>query len=127
MPFKGFFGKGKAEASEIDIEDYLNELSIRDGKIIEREDITYVKPVVLNAEGKGVGTVINELEKNNIVVLNVKALLHNKVLLREIVKELRDACVELDGDLGKVSDEKILVVPQGMRIAHSEAPATVKE
>lgn len=126
MPFKGFFGKGKEEASEIDIEDYLNELSIRDGKIIEREDITYVKPVVLNAEGKGVGTVINELEKNNIVVLNVKALLHNKVLLREIVKELRDACVELDGDLGKVSDEKILVVPQGMRIAHSEAPATVE-
>ncbi|MFH1789148.1 MAG: cell division protein SepF, partial [Candidatus Altiarchaeota archaeon] len=65
-------------------------------------------------------------EKNNIVVLNVKALLHNKVLLREIVKELRDACVELDGDLGKVSDEKILVVPQGMRIAHSEAPATAE-
>lgn len=126
MPFKGFFGKGKDEAGDIDIEDYLNELSIRDGKIIEREDITYVKPVILDAEGKGVGTVVNELEKNNIVVLNVKALLHNKVLLREIVKELRDACVELDGDLGKVSDEKILVVPQGMRIAHSEAPATAE-
>lgn len=121
MAFKGLFGRGKEESEEIDIEDYLNELSIREGKIIESENITYIKPVVLDAEGKGVGTVISELEKNNIVVLNVKALLHNKVLLREIVKELRDACVELDGDLGKVSDEKVLVVPSGMRIAHSEA------
>lgn len=121
MAFKGLFGKGKDEGGDIDIEDYLNELSIRDGKIIEREDVTYVKPVVMDAEGKGVGQVVNELEKNNIVVLNVRALLHNKVLLREIVKELRDACVELDGDLGKISEEKILVVPTGMRISHVES------
>ncbi len=120
MPFKGFFGKGKDKGGDIDIEDYLNELSIRDGQIMEREDVTYIKPVVLDVEGKGIGTVISELEKNNVIVLNVKALLHNKVLLREIVKELRDSCIELDGDLGKISDEKILIVPAGMRISHSE-------
>ncbi len=121
MPFKGFFGKGNAAGGEIDIEDYLNELSIRDGKIVEQDDVTYVKPVMLDSEGKGIGTVIGELEKKNIVVLNVRALLNNKVLLREIVNELRDACVDLDGDLGKISEEKILVVPSGMRIAHTEA------
>ncbi|MFH1835266.1 MAG: cell division protein SepF [Methanobacteriota archaeon] len=120
MPFKGIFGKRKDEGGDIDIEDYLNELSIRDGQIMEREDVTYIKPVVLDVEGKGIGTVISELEKNNVIVLNVKALLHNKVLLREIVKELRDSCIELDGDLGKISDEKILIVPAGMRISHSE-------
>ena len=65
MPFKGLFGKGKDAGGEIDIEDYLNELSIRDGKIVEQDDVTYVKPVMLDSEGKGIGTVIDELEKNN--------------------------------------------------------------
>jgi SepF-like predicted cell division protein (DUF552 family) len=120
MPFGGLFGKGKDDSKGLDIEDYLNDLSIRDGKIVERDDYTYIKPIALDAEGKGVGTVISELEKNNIVVLNLSALLPNRVLLREVIKELRDACVELDGDLGRVSDEKLLIVPSGMRIAYSE-------
>jgi SepF-like predicted cell division protein (DUF552 family) len=122
MPFRGLFGKGDSRGGDIDVEDYLNELSIRDGRIVEDKNVTYVKSVMLDAEGKGIGTVVSELERGNIVVLNVKALLANRVLLREIVKELRDACMDLDGDLGRVSDEKILIVPAGMRIAHMEAP-----
>ena len=104
--------------AEIDIEDYLNDLSIREGKIIEREDITYIKPMDLDAEGEGIGRIIKEVEKNNIVMLNVKEVLHNKVLLRKIVKELRDMCIDLDGDIGRVSETKILVVPKGMRMVH---------
>lgn len=118
----GIFGGGKKE-EDIDIEDYLNDLSIREGKIIEREDVTYVKPIDLDSEGRGVGSVIAELEKNNIVVLNVRAIIHNKTLLRSVVKEIRDACVEMDGDIGRVSEEKILVVPGGMRIAYKEGEA----
>jgi uncharacterized protein len=101
---------------EIDIEDYLNDLSVRDGKIIENEDVTYVKPLDLDGDGKGVGNVLAELEKSNVVVLNVKSLLHNKSLLKSIIKDLRDACVEMDGDIGRISEDKLLVVPAGMRI-----------
>lgn len=122
---KGLFGGKKPESGgdDIDIEDYLNELSVRDGKLVESDDLTYVKPVKLDAEGKGVGAAIAELEKNNIVVLNVKTLLHNKVLLREIVRELRETCAEMDGDIGRISEEKVLVVPAGMRISHAEKEA----
>jgi uncharacterized protein len=121
MVFKKFLGGGGGggdapRKDEIDIEDYLNDLSVRDGKIIESEDITYVKPLALDNEGKGVGNVLAELEKKNIVVLNVKNLMHNKTLLRGIVKDLRDACVEMDGDIGRVSEDKLLIVPTGMRI-----------
>ncbi|MFH0862250.1 MAG: hypothetical protein V1875_04390 [Candidatus Altiarchaeota archaeon] len=42
--------------------------------------------------------------------------MHNKQLLKGIVKDLRDACVEMDGDIGRVSEDKLLVVPTGMRI-----------
>ena len=120
MVWKKILGRSEEREveDEIDIEDYLNDLSIREGKIIEREDVTYVKPMDLDVEGKGVGNIIKELEKNNIVVLNIRELLHNKLLLRQVVKELRETCVELDGDIGRVSDEKILIVPASMRIVH---------
>jgi SepF-like predicted cell division protein (DUF552 family) len=123
MVFKKLLGGGgsggddpKRGKDEIDIEDYLNDLSVRDGKIIENEDVTYVKPLELDNDGKGVGNVLAELEKKNIVVLNVKNLLHNKTLLRGIVKDIRDACVEMDGDIGRISEDKVLIVPSGMRI-----------
>ncbi len=107
---------GREVVDEVDIEDYLNDLSVRDGKIIESDDVTYVKPLDLDGTGKGIGNVLAELEKKNIVVLNVKALLGNKVLLKGVVKDLREACMEIDGDIGRISEEKILIVPQGMRI-----------
>lgn len=121
MVFKKFLGGGGGggdapRKDEIDIEDYLNDLSVRDGKIIENEDITYVKPLDLDNDGKGVGNVLAELEKSNIVVLSIKNLHSNKTLLKSIVKDLRDACVEMDGDIGRISDDKLLIVPQGMRI-----------
>lgn len=121
MVFKKFLGGGGGggdapRKDEIDIEDYLNDLSVRDGKIIESEDVTYVKPLDLDNDGKGVGNVLAELEKSNIVVLSIKNLHSNKTLLKSIVKDLRDACVEMDGDIGRISDDKLLIVPQGMRI-----------
>ncbi|MBU0762279.1 MAG: cell division protein SepF [Candidatus Altiarchaeota archaeon] len=119
MVFRKLLGGGKSgqgTVDEVDIEDYLNDLSVRDGKIIESDDITYVKPLDLDSTGKGIGNVLAELEKRNVVVLNVKSLSSNKVLLKSVVKDLREACMEMDGDIGRISEEKILIVPQGMRI-----------
>lgn len=125
MPFRKFFKReGGSTGEDIDIENYLNEMNIREGKIIEREDITYVKPLDLSADGSGVEEAVKELAKHNIVVLNVKALLPNKILLRDTVKKLRDACIELDGDIGRISHEKVLLVPASMRIIHrADQPA----
>ena len=124
MVLKEIFGKKEKVRSggeDIDIENYLSDLSIREGKIIEREDVTYVKPMDLDSEGKGMGLVIKELEKGNIVILNIKHVLSNKILLRNIVKELRDTTEDLDGDIGRLSPEKILLAPGGIRIVHRSA------
>ncbi len=121
MPFKKFLRRKEPLQENVDIEDYLNEMSIREGKIIEREDITYVKPIDLEEEGN-LDDVIKELGKGNMVVLNVKQLIPNKMLLRDVVKKLRDVCIEIDGDIGRISHEKILLVPSNMRIAHRNPP-----
>ncbi len=118
---KIFGGDGDPLDEDIDIEDYLNDLSLRDGKIVESEDVTYVKPLDMDSEGKGMGNILAELEKGNLVVLNVRPLLHNKTALRTMVKDLRDACMDMDGDLGRISEEKLLVVPAGMRVVQRGA------
>lgn len=123
MPFRKLFRReGPAGGEDIDIENYLNEMNIREGKVIEREDITYVKPVDLTADGGGVDEAVKELEKHNIVVLNVKMLLPNKMLLRDTVQKLKDICIELDGDIGRISHEKILLVPASMRVVPRAGP-----
>jgi SepF-like predicted cell division protein (DUF552 family) len=115
-----FFG-GKKPAGDVNIENLLGGLSVRDGKIIERDDVKYVKSVGLDADGKGMGSVLKELQKGNVVILNVQQLLHNKLLLRSVVKELRDNCVKIDGDLARLSEEKIILLPGGMKVTHAES------
>lgn len=120
MVFKEIFGSReviKGSFGDVDIEEILTDVSIRDGKIIEREDIIYVKPLEIDSEGKGVGSAIKELEKGNIVVLNIKAVAANKLLVNNIVRELRVTAEEMDGDIAMLSPEKILIVPTGVKIA----------
>ncbi len=117
MVWKKLIGGAEEEEEDIDIEAYLSELDIREGKIIEREDIIYVKPMDLSGE-ENLEEIKAELNKNNIIVANVKSILSDKLLLREMVDKLRDICNETGGDLGRLSDNKIIVVPTGMKIVH---------
>jgi len=112
---------GKKPSGEVDIERVLSDMSIREGKIIEREDVRYVKSIPLESEGKNISSVLKELQKGNVVILNVQAMSHNKLLLRAVVKELREACTSLNGDLARISEEKIILLPSGMKISHVES------
>lgn len=121
MAFKDFLGGRKLRSGgDFDIENYLNDLTIRNGRIIEDDNAIYVKSVKLDSEGNGVENAIDELEKGNLVVLNVKALFNNRPLLMQIVGELRETCVDMSGDIAKISEDKILIVPSGIRIASTE-------
>ncbi|MBM3309797.1 MAG: DUF552 domain-containing protein [Candidatus Altiarchaeales archaeon] len=115
----GIFG-GKKSSGDVNIEHVLNELSVRDGKVIERDDVKYVKSISLDSEAKNMDKVLRELRKGNVVILNVTEVSHNKLLLRDIVKELREASVGMDGDIARISQEKILILPGGMKVSHSE-------
>jgi SepF-like predicted cell division protein (DUF552 family) len=118
MVFKEIFGKKEVvqHGGSMDIEEYISDLSIREGKIIERDDVIYVKPIELDGEGKGVGAAIKELEKGNIVLLNIRAAIENKTLLRSVIKEIKATAEEMDGDIVQLAPDKILVVPEGIKV-----------
>lgn len=108
---------GKPPREEIDIESYLHELHREEEA---GGDFTYLVPIEMDAEGKDTSRVVKELEKNNLVVLNLKALLPRQSRLKEVIEELQNICAEMDGDIGRISNEKVIIVPNGMRIVHRE-------
>lgn len=116
----GIFG-GRKPAGDTEIERILNEMSIREGKIIERDDVKYVKPMSLDRDGKKMDAVLNELKKGNVVILDVREISHNKLFLRDLVKNLRETCTGINGDLARLSEEKIILLPGGMKVSQAES------
>ena len=116
MDLRKIFGVNDRE-KDIDIEKYMNDLTMRDSKIIERDDITYVKPIDMDGEGN-IDIVLKEMENRNIVVLDVNRIFHKKAILGRVLQQLQDTCTNIDGDIGRISTDKILIVPRGMKILH---------
>lgn len=116
MVLKKLFGI-KDREEDIDIDRYMDNLTMSEAEFIERDDITYVKPVDIDKEGN-IDAVLTEIGKRNIVVLNVRDILNDKALLRKVIRNMEDVCTDINGDMGRISYEKILVVPQGIKIVH---------
>ena len=105
---------GKKE--ELDIEEFLNSLGSEEEFEEEEEAQRYVKPLQLTS-ATDVNTVLAELNKGNIVLLNIRPLAtKNTVLLREVVTRIKDSVLEMGGDIARTSEYQILITPPGIRI-----------
>ena len=112
MGILDIFGGGKpARESEVDIEKFLSGVSHLD----EDEARTWIELMKLN-NAEDVDGTITELEKNNIVIIDISPMLKDRVGIKNAVDKLKNACIEVDGDIGRVSAHQIIVVPEGMRV-----------
>lgn len=112
----GFLGRLKG-TSEIEIEDYLDTLGIEEGDILEEHADMWVKPYALD-QVIDIEKVTDELKKGNIVLLNIEPLYKkNTIKLRQAVSELKSTITEINGDIARLSEHKVLVTPSGVKIA----------
>ncbi len=116
MDFGSIFGKKGTKEREIDVETYIKDLGVDESGVIEREGMTYVKPIELTGESRDIDIVTRELKKRNILVLNAAPLFSDKVKLRETIEKLKTVSEDIGGDLCRISAEKILAVPNGIEI-----------
>ena len=104
---------GKRE--ELDIEEMLNNLDVDETSIYDNAD-ALVKPVSLNTE-QDVTVVIEEAKKGNIVLLNIADLSkRNALKLREYVDQIKQTVSSIDGDIARISQEKVLITPARVKI-----------
>jgi len=100
---------------EIDIEEFLNNLDVEEETTYEDAD-AFVKPIVL-AEEKDLEEVITEAKAGNIVLVNIGDLeKRNALRLREYVSSLKAGVESIDGDIARISHDRIIVTPHRVKI-----------
>jgi len=105
----------KKQEDSVDIEEFLNNLDVEEETMVEDAD-AYVKPISLTGEQDTV-MVSDELRKGNIILLNIGDMSkRNAIKLRELVNNIKNTVDEINGDIARISSERILVTPSKVKI-----------
>ncbi|VVC00388.1 Cell division protein SepF [uncultured archaeon] len=104
---------GKKE--ELDMEDFLNNLDSQEEDPYEGAE-ALVKPINLTTEDD-VKAILEESKKGNIMLVNIADLgKRNAMKLKELLGAVKDGVETIDGDIARVSQEKIIVTPAKVKI-----------
>lgn len=109
------FAKNLGGEEDVDVDSYMKELTMGTGKLPEEENYTYLKSIRVSNEAD-LERISKELRRGNIVVMNISELFSDKGKLRVVIEKVRGLVQEINGDICKVSNEKLLLVPEGMEI-----------
>jgi len=110
-----FLEKVLRKDDNIDIEDFLNNLDAEDDMTYEEAD-AFVKPLTLASEAD-IEMVVNEAKAGNIVLLNIGELSkRNAIKLKELVTRIKSGIETIDGDIARISHERVLVTPSKVKI-----------
>ena len=115
----GLLGKLKTMAAkpETDIEEYLDTLGVEEGDLLEEQADMWVKPYVLE-DVADVEKINDELKKGNIVLLNIEPLYKkNTIKLRQAVSEIKGIIHSINGDIARLTEQKILITPANIKIS----------
>lgn len=104
------------EKEEEDVEKYLNQLGLEEGDLMEEEADTWVDSMTLE-KIDDVQNVMGQIREGNIVLVDIEPLYKkNNVKLRQSISELKGTVSDLNGDIARLSEEKVLVTPAGIKI-----------
>lgn len=110
----------KQSNDDIDVEEFLNNLDVQEDTMYE-DAKALVKPYMLSKD-QDIDLIVKELKAGNFMLLNIADLnKRNPVKLKEIIVALRGQVDALNGDIARVSQEKVLVTPTQIKIVKKRA------
>lgn len=110
-----FLEKVLRKEEGIDIEEFLNNLDTEDENIYEDAD-AFVKPMALNGD-EDIENILKESKQGNIVLLNIEGLSkRNAIKLKELITKIKARIEEIDGDIARISHDKVLITPSKVKI-----------
>ncbi|MCX6801001.1 MAG: cell division protein SepF [Candidatus Diapherotrites archaeon] len=110
----GLFNKVMSK-QDSDIEEFLNTIDEEPEENYEDAD-AFVKPMDLISEADATA-IIKEAKSGNIVLVNIDDLSRrNSVKLKELIGRIKREIKLIDGDLARISQERIIVTPSKVKI-----------
>ena len=106
------FGGRKRE--EIELDEFL--ASLEEGEEVLEEAKMYVKPMQLLSQ-KDYDTIVGELQKGNIVLLNMRPMAaRNAAMVKEVVGKIKEWVLSNGGDIARITEYYLLITPSGVKI-----------
>lgn len=110
----------KSDEESVDVENYVDSLKVGEDGFIEQDGVIYVKPIDLDSE-----TAIDEIKKEftqgNIVIADLTHLAKDQAELYKKINAVKKFCQTNGGDVARVSQVKIMILPEGMEIAYPKS------
>jgi len=110
----------KSDEESVDVENYVDSLKVGEDGFIEQDGVIYVKPIDLDSE-----TAIDEIKKEfglgNIVIADLTHLAKDQAELYKKINAVKKFCQSNGGDVARVSQVKIMILPEGMEIAYPKS------
>jgi hypothetical protein len=99
----------------VNIEEFLNTLDEEPEETYDNAD-AFVKPMDLIVETDA-DAIIAEVKNGNIALVNIGDLSkRNAMKLKELVSIIKERVDEMDGDIARISDDRVLVTPARVKI-----------
>lgn len=118
----GFFnriGGMLGTTKELNVEDYMNSAEMEDVDVMNEPADFYVKPVTLQQESD-LPLIQSELQKRNIILLNISEMSKRPNTLKTMVDSLKAFVEKTNGDIARLDDQKILLTPAKVKIIKSK-------
>ena len=113
------------DSKDLDIEEYMNSAEMDDVDVMNEPADFYVKPVTLLQESD-IALIQSELQKRNIILLNVAEMAKRPNTLKTLVAGLKDFVDKLNGDIAKIDDNRLLLTPAKIKIIKNRKPMMKK-
>lgn len=112
-------GKGLGSYKGLDVEEYMNSAEMEDVDLMNEPADFYVKPVLLREE-KDLEVIEGELNKKNIVLLDVTGMSKRPNTLSKIINNLIEFTNKTNGDIAMITKDRMLLTPAKVKIIKSK-------
>jgi hypothetical protein len=106
---------------EMNVEEYMNSEEMENVDVMNEPADFYIKPVALQSEAD-VAVIQSELQRRNIILLNISEMAKRPQTLKSIVDSLKSYVDKTNGDIARLDEEKILLTPSKVKIIKSKRP-----
>ena len=100
---------------DMTLDEFMTANDAEDVDVMHKSASMYVKPIALQADGD-VKVVEEELSNRNIVLLNISPVARNPQKLKGYVDGLKRFVTSINGDMARIDEDKILLVPGDVKI-----------
>ncbi len=114
---------GSSGAKDINVEDYMNSVEMEDVDLLHEPADMYIKPVSIVSE-EDVKPIEDELSKKNILLLDITELNKRPTTRSNVVAELKRFVDKINGDIGQIDANRVLVTPAKVKIVKRKKGAS---